>query len=150
MFWVGVDINLKSRRDIPPVVAKKLKWEIWIWILAFVVEVLFVFVLEILFLVLVKVRVYVFFFFLIAGLLDLFEAGVAPVIPSQGSVGASGDLAPLAHMALLLLGRHGQAGEMQRPVEKEPAQARTLEVHRCPHGAREGRALLSVRRFVLV
>lgn len=38
-------------------------------------------------------------------LLDLFEAGVAPVIPCQGSVGASGDLAPLAHLALLLIGR---------------------------------------------
>ncbi|HEU4951785.1 MAG TPA: aromatic amino acid lyase, partial [Holophagaceae bacterium] len=30
--------------------------------------------------------------------------GVLPVVPSQGSVGASGDLAPLAHVALLLVG----------------------------------------------
>ena len=30
---------------------------------------------------------------------------VTPVIPAQGSVGASGDLAPLAHMALPLIGR---------------------------------------------
>ena len=30
--------------------------------------------------------------------------GVTPVVPSQGSVGASGDLAPLAHMALVLMG----------------------------------------------
>jgi histidine ammonia-lyase len=34
----------------------------------------------------------------------LFNRGLVPVIPSQGSVGASGDLAPLAHMALPLLG----------------------------------------------
>ena len=34
----------------------------------------------------------------------LLNAGVVPVIPSQGSVGSSGDLAPLAHMALLLIG----------------------------------------------
>lgn len=34
----------------------------------------------------------------------LLNAGAAPLIPSQGSVGASGDLAPQAHMALLLLG----------------------------------------------
>jgi histidine ammonia-lyase len=37
-------------------------------------------------------------------LLDLLNRGVTPVVPSQGSVGASGDLAPLAHMALVLIG----------------------------------------------
>ncbi len=37
-------------------------------------------------------------------LLELLEAGVHPVVPSQGSVGASGDLAPLAHLALVLVG----------------------------------------------
>jgi len=34
----------------------------------------------------------------------LLSRGVTPVVPSQGSVGASGDLAPLAHMALALMG----------------------------------------------
>ena len=34
----------------------------------------------------------------------LFNADLVPVIPSQGSVGASGDLAPLSHMALPLIG----------------------------------------------
>ena len=38
------------------------------------------------------------------GVLDLLNAGVHPVVPSQGSVGASGDLAPLAHLALVLVG----------------------------------------------
>lgn len=37
-------------------------------------------------------------------LLALLNAGVLPVVPSQGSVGASGDLAPLAHLALVLIG----------------------------------------------
>lgn len=37
-------------------------------------------------------------------LCDLLNCGVTPVVPSQGSVGASGDLAPLAHMALVLMG----------------------------------------------
>lgn len=37
-------------------------------------------------------------------LLQMLEDGVHPVIPSQGSVGASGDLAPLAHLALVLIG----------------------------------------------
>ncbi|NNF04023.1 MAG: histidine ammonia-lyase [Rhodothermales bacterium] len=39
-------------------------------------------------------------------LLELDEAGLVPVVPSRGSVGASGDLAPLAHLALPLIG-HG-------------------------------------------
>jgi histidine ammonia-lyase len=37
-------------------------------------------------------------------LCQMLERGVTPVVPSQGSVGASGDLAPLAHMALVLMG----------------------------------------------
>ncbi|MBX3119745.1 MAG: histidine ammonia-lyase [Fimbriimonadaceae bacterium] len=37
-------------------------------------------------------------------LLQMLEKGVHPVIPEKGSVGASGDLAPLAHLALVLLG----------------------------------------------
>ncbi|MCY0876757.1 MAG: histidine ammonia-lyase [Firmicutes bacterium] len=37
-------------------------------------------------------------------LVDCLNKGVHPVIPSQGSLGASGDLAPLAHLALLLMG----------------------------------------------
>ncbi len=37
-------------------------------------------------------------------LCQMLEHGVTPVVPSQGSVGASGDLAPLAHMALVLMG----------------------------------------------
>src|SRR4029077_2746498 len=35
---------------------------------------------------------------------ELLTRGVTPWVPSQGSVGASGDLAPLAHLALLLIG----------------------------------------------
>jgi histidine ammonia-lyase len=37
-------------------------------------------------------------------LLDLLNKGVHPVVPARGSVGASGDLAPLAHLALVLIG----------------------------------------------
>jgi histidine ammonia-lyase len=37
-------------------------------------------------------------------LCGLLNRGVTPVVPSQGSVGASGDLAPLAHIALVLMG----------------------------------------------
>jgi histidine ammonia-lyase len=37
-------------------------------------------------------------------LLELLNRGVCPIIPERGSVGASGDLAPLSHVALLLIG----------------------------------------------
>ena len=37
-------------------------------------------------------------------LIDMLDRGVHPVMPMHGSVGASGDLAPLAHMALVLIG----------------------------------------------
>src|SRR5687767_10696691 len=41
---------------------------------------------------------------LVDTLLDMLNAGLYPPIPEQGSVGASGDLAPLAHLALSLIG----------------------------------------------
>ena len=41
----------------------------------------------------------------------LINADVLPVIPGQGSVGASGDLAPLAHMSLVLIGEGEAHGE---------------------------------------
>lgn len=51
-------------------------------------------------------------------LCELLNRGVHPVVPSQGSVGASGDLAPLAHLALVLIGE-GEAfyegGKAPRP-----------------------------------
>jgi histidine ammonia-lyase len=56
---------------------------------------------------------------LIQQLLDIVNAGIAPVIPQQGSLGASGDLAPLSHLALVLLGE-GEVlyrGERMRTVD---------------------------------
>jgi len=41
---------------------------------------------------------------LVERLLDFVNLGVHPVVPSQGSVGASGDLAPLAHLAMAVIG----------------------------------------------
>lgn len=50
-------------------------------------------------------------------LLAFLRHGVHPVIPSQGSVGASGDLAPLAHLALALIGE----GEVEFKGRTEPS-----------------------------
>ena len=49
-------------------------------------------------------------------LLALLNRGVHPFVPSRGSVGASGDLAPLAHLALVLIGE----GEVWRDDTQEP------------------------------
>lgn len=38
-------------------------------------------------------------------LIDMLNSGIHPVIPRQGSVGASGDLSPLSHLALVLIGK---------------------------------------------
>ena len=53
-------------------------------------------------------------------LLDLLNEGIHPVVPEVGSVGASGDLAPLAHVALALIGE----GEVVHDGRTQP----TLEV----------------------
>src|SRR5947207_312447 len=50
-------------------------------------------------------------------LVDLLNARVHPHVPSRGSVGASGDLAPLAHLALVLIGE-GEAIDDQRKDRK--------------------------------
>ncbi len=78
---------------------------------------------------------------IIERLLEFLRAGIAPVVPEQGSVGASGDLAPLAHLALPLIGL-GQAEVDGEIVSGEEALRRrgltplTLQ-------AKEGLALLN-------
>ena len=54
---------------------------------------------------------------IVEALLRLLNAGVYPIIPAKGSVGASGDLAPLAHMSALLLGM----GEAHVGAKRLPA-----------------------------
>ena len=61
----------------------------------------------------------------IGALLDLLAADVLPIVPSQGSVGASGDLAPLAHLALGLIGE-GRARYRGREVSAARALAERL------------------------
>jgi histidine ammonia-lyase len=71
----------------------------------------------------------------------LINADVLPVIPGQGSVGASGDLAPLAHMSLVLIGE-GEA--MVRGVRMPGAAAlRVAGVSPVALGPKEGLALLN-------
>src|SRR6185503_15214522 len=78
---------------------------------------------------------------LIETLLQLLERGVTPVIPEKGSVGASGDLAPLAHLALTVIGE----GEAFYQGERMPS-AKALQqagIEPVQLEAKEGIALLN-------
>jgi histidine ammonia-lyase len=74
-------------------------------------------------------------------LLELLNRGVHPMIPSQGSVGASGDLAPLAHMALTLIGE----GEAEYQGVRRPAAEALAAAGLAPVTlqAKEGLALIN-------
>lgn len=74
-------------------------------------------------------------------LLDILNAGVVPFIPSKGSVGASGDLAPLSHMTLTLIGE----GQAKWQGEWMPAQQALAKAGITPIvlAAKEGLALIN-------
>ena len=73
-------------------------------------------------------------------LLALLNAGVHPRVPSRGSVGASGDLAPLAHLALVLIGEGEVLGAPSTPA----AQALKLSgLTPVTLGPKEGLALIN-------
>ena len=80
-------------------------------------------------------------------LLTLLNRDVLPMIPSRGSVGASGDLAPLAHLALVLIGE-GEAFVGSRRVPGRAALARVglkpLELE-----AKEGLSLVNGTQAML-
>ena len=78
-------------------------------------------------------------------LVALVNAGVTPVVPSRGSLGASGDLAPLSHAMLVLLGEGHADVERSGEVERLPGEE-ALAVADCePIGlrAKEGLALIN-------
>jgi len=84
-------------------------------------------------------------------LLQLLEADIRPRIPAQGSVGASGDLAPLAHLALVLIGEGeadvpGEGGDRRVPGAEALAGA-GIEPIRLK--AKEGLALINGTQMML-
>lgn len=79
-------------------------------------------------------------------MLEAFLAnGLTPVVPGQGSVGASGDLAPLAHMTATMIGV-GEifVGDARLPASEALARARLAPL---TLGAKEGLALLNGTQF---
>jgi len=77
----------------------------------------------------------------LALLIEMLNRGVHPVVPSRGSVGASGDLAPLAHLALVLIGE----GSAWRGDASEPGAAALESAGLAPVAlaAKEGLALIN-------
>ncbi|WP_422072054.1 histidine ammonia-lyase [Tranquillimonas rosea] len=82
---------------------------------------------------------------LIALIEGMLAEGITPVVPSQGSVGASGDLAPLAHMAAAMLGE----GEVDVAGQRQSATAALEAAGLRPIvlGAKEGLALINGTQF---
>jgi histidine ammonia-lyase len=74
-------------------------------------------------------------------LLALLNRGVHPLVPSRGSVGASGDLAPLAHLGLVLIGE----GEAWHNGDREPGAAalRRAGIRPASLAPKEGLALIN-------
>ncbi len=83
---------------------------------------------------------------LVEHLLELVNRDVCPVVPEQGSLGASGDLQPLAHMALVLVG----AGEAWVGDRRLPGGRALAEVGLAPVSleAKEGLALINGTQFM--
>ncbi len=77
----------------------------------------------------------------VEALVDLLNQGVSPVVPSKGSLGASGDLAPLAHIGLVLIGM----GEATVGGERLPGHLALERAGRAPLelAAKEGLALIN-------
>jgi histidine ammonia-lyase len=79
-------------------------------------------------------------------LVELLNRGVLPVVPSQGSVGASGDLAPLAHLALPLVGE-GEA--VVAGVRLDGASAlRSVGLEPIRLASKEGLSLINGTQFM--
>jgi histidine ammonia-lyase len=93
---------------------------------------------------------------LLTRLIEMYNRGVVPAIPEQGSVGASGDLAPLAHLALVVMGeghafvtKLGSEGDARTRVKPRQrllsGRAALRRVHLQPHRplAKEGLSLIN-------
>lgn len=79
-------------------------------------------------------------------LIDLYNHNVLPVVYQQGSLGASGDLAPLAHLSLPLIGK----GEVNYEGKKQSAEAvlKKLKLAPLKFKSKEALALLNGTQFM--
>lgn len=83
---------------------------------------------------------------LIEHILNVLNRGITPLIPEQGSVGASGDLAPLSHLALVLIGEGKALFQGQEMSGGQALRAADLKPIRL--GPKEGLALINGTQFM--
>ncbi|MGA9405828.1 MAG: histidine ammonia-lyase [Bacteroidota bacterium] len=79
-----------------------------------------------------------------------FNAGLVPVIPSQGSVGSSGDLVQLAHLVLAMMGKGKVISDFRFPIDESKLKIENSKIALKKHGlnplnltAKEGLALIN-------
>ena len=82
---------------------------------------------------------------IVSALIELFNNNCIPIIPSKGSVGASGDLAPLAHLSLVLLGE-GEVIFDNKKIESQKA-LKLLGISPIKLEYKEGLALINGTQF---
>ncbi len=80
-------------------------------------------------------------------LVYFFNNDLIPIVPSQGSVGASGDLAPLSHLFLPLIGEGFFWNDKEKVHAKKILQQHNLQALQL--GAKEGLALINGTQFIL-
>ncbi len=81
-------------------------------------------------------------------LIRLLNLNLIPLIPSQGTVGASGDLCPLAHLALGLLGEGQMWNPSKEKYEDAAAVLKQYGVKPVPLHPKEGLALINGTQFI--
>jgi len=85
---------------------------------------------------------------LVDTLCEMLNRGVTPFVPSQGSVGASGDLAPLAHLALALIGE-GECVDAQGRRIPSAAALQTAQIEPVALQAKEAVSLINGTQAML-
>lgn len=80
-------------------------------------------------------------------LADLLNKGIVPVVPEKGSVGASGDLVPMAHLSLVMIGEGEAVVDGQRMSGAKALAARSLKPLELAAG--EGLALINGTQFMI-
>jgi histidine ammonia-lyase len=83
---------------------------------------------------------------LVEQIIRLIENEIHPIVPQQGSVGASGDLAPLAHLALVLIGEGEARVDGEKMSGADALKARGIKPIRLE--AKEGLALINGTQFM--
>jgi histidine ammonia-lyase len=82
-------------------------------------------------------------------LLEIYNKGVIPIVPEQGSVGSSGDLCPLAHLVAVILGIPGQKASYQGQIYDSTEALKLADIEPITLKAKEAMGLTNGSTFTL-